>query len=53
MKCEHKHYKQVRNYGKNSKPSYLVCCKCGKILTMEDKKQRKWKRKKKKKRYKE
>lgn len=33
--CKHKYIKKVRNYGKNSKPSYKVCKKCDEIITRE------------------
>lgn len=38
MVCNHRYFKVVRNYGKNSKPSYRVCKKCGKVLSNSDRK---------------
>jgi len=35
-KCDHKYVIKVKNYGKNSKPSYRFCKKCGKIVNRED-----------------
>ena len=30
--CSHYKYKKVRRYGKNSKPRYTKCKRCGEII---------------------
>jgi len=41
MDCEHRYLKTVRDYGKNSKPSYRFCKKCGEIISWEKRKNNK------------
>lgn len=40
-KCEHRYIKKVYNFGKNSKPSYVICKSCGEVITWDKLKNRK------------